>query len=396
MKPVLLLYCQHSVGVGHLTRSLALAAALCRRFSVVFLNGGPPPDGFAVPPGVELVDLPALGTDDGHALVSRDVRFSVAEARELRRAKVLEIFAQRRPDVIVIELFPFGRKKFANELLPLLRAARAAPERPLVVSSVRDILVSARPDQQQHDDRAAWLCRRYFDGVLVHADPALARFEESFKPRTPLVVPLAYTGFVVPRRDGLGHHFRESHCLVSAGGGLVGMPLFRSVIAAHALLEPTTRIPLRFVAGPHLPAEHWVELGQLAEGHADITLVRSVPDLALEMQRARCSISQCGYNTAMDIVVSRVPALVVPYAAEREDEQRNRARRMASLGLLQCQEPAELNPRTLADAMIGLRSFHPDSSALNTDGADETARLLQLQLEARREAFAARTAGVVR
>jgi len=385
MKPVLLLYCQHSVGVGHLTRSLALAAALSRRFEVIFLNGGPPPDGFVVPAGVDLVNLPALGTDDGHAIVSRDRRFSVEEARGLRRAKVLELFAWRRPDVVLIELFPFGRKKFANELLPLLRAARAAPWGPRIVSSVRDILVSARPDQQRHDDRAAWLCRRYFDGVVVHADPVLARFEDSFRPRKPLGVPLDYTGFVVPRREAAAHPLREDHCLVSAGGGLVGMPLFRNVLAAHDLLAPSVRQPLKIVAGPHLPAGDFSELERLAAARSDVRLVRSVPDLAAEMRRARCSISQCGYNTAMDIVVSRVPALVVPYAAEREDEQRNRARRMAALGLLRCLEPAGLEPAALAEAMAALGTFHPDSAKLNLDGADETARLLHGQLEPGRE-----------
>ncbi len=395
MKPALLLYCQHSVGVGHLTRSLALAVALCRRFSVIFLNGGPLPEGFAVPAGIELVNLPALGTDDGHAIVSRDRRFSVEEARELRRARVLQLFEQRRPDVILIELFPFGRKKFANELLPLLRPARAAPWRPRVVSSVRDILVSARPDQQRHDDRAAWLCRRYFDAVLVHADPALARFEDSFRPRKPLGIPLDYTGFVVPRRDAAVHPLRQDHCLVSAGGGLVGMPLFRGVLAAHALLAPATRLPLRIVAGPHLPAAHWSELERLAAGHGDVELVRAVPDLAVEMQRARCSISQCGYNTAMDIVVSRVPALVIPYAAEREDEQRNRARRMAALDLLRCLEPAGLEPETLAGSMAALRAFHPDPAKLNLQGADETARLLHRQLDSCREVLPARSMGAL-
>jgi predicted glycosyltransferase len=41
LKPALLFYCQHSIGMGHLTRSFALALALARDFRVAFLNGGP-------------------------------------------------------------------------------------------------------------------------------------------------------------------------------------------------------------------------------------------------------------------------------------------------------------------------------------------------------------------
>ena len=44
-RPALLFYCQHSLGIGHLTRSFALAAALVPHFRVVFLNGGRLPPG---------------------------------------------------------------------------------------------------------------------------------------------------------------------------------------------------------------------------------------------------------------------------------------------------------------------------------------------------------------
>ena len=50
-RPVLLFYCQHSLGIGHLTRSFALAEALTRHFRVVFLNGGRLPPGVPVPDG---------------------------------------------------------------------------------------------------------------------------------------------------------------------------------------------------------------------------------------------------------------------------------------------------------------------------------------------------------
>ena len=84
-KPALLFYCQHSIGMGHLTRSFALAAALAQDFRIVFLNGGPFPPGLCVPTGVEIIDLPPLGMVDGHNLVSRDARFDVEEAKRLRR-----------------------------------------------------------------------------------------------------------------------------------------------------------------------------------------------------------------------------------------------------------------------------------------------------------------------
>ena len=88
--PTLLFYCQHSLGIGHLTRSFALAQALSRHFRVVFLNGGRLPPGVPVPAAIERIDLPPLGMDDGHTVVSRDGQLDVARAQAERRRRGTE------------------------------------------------------------------------------------------------------------------------------------------------------------------------------------------------------------------------------------------------------------------------------------------------------------------
>jgi predicted glycosyltransferase len=375
LRPALLFYCQHSLGIGHLTRSFALATALAETFRVVFLNGGRLPPGLPVPPRIEIIDLPPLGMDDGHTVVSRDTTNDVTRAVALRRTLIEAAVQQHRPAVLLVELFPFGRKKFAGEILPMVRLARRQRGAPAkVVCSLRDILVDARPDQQQHDDRARWLCDRHFDAVLVHADPALARLEDSFRPRQPLRVPVHYTGYVVPARAPAVRAARAEHLLVSAGGGIVGDALFRCVLQARALLrEP---LPLRIVAGPFLPEPQWLALQGMVRGIAGVELLRQVPDMVAEMRTARASISQCGYNTALDILVSNVPALVVPYATLTENEQGERAQRLTELGAMQQLECGALDPVRMAVAIESLLRFTPAAVSLGLDGAAESARQL--------------------
>jgi len=374
-RPVLLFYCQHSLGIGHLTRSFALARALAELFRVVFLNGGPLPAGGSVPHAIELVDLPPLGMDDGHNLVSRGGTQDVLLAQLRRHELITEAARMLQPALVLIELFPFGRKKFAGEILALIRAARGQRPDVRVVCSLRDILVDGRRDQQHHDDRARWLANRYFDAVLVHSDPAFARIEDSFRPARPLAVPVHYTGYVVPARAADPVARRDDRLLVSAGGGIVGFPLFAAALAAHAL-RPTSGLQLRIVAGPFLPDAEWVALQGMACGRADVELVRHVPDLAIEMRRARLSVSQCGYNTALDIVVAGVPALVVPYAAPGENEQSRRAEALAALGAVRHLPAARLEPAQLATAIDETLAFTPRPAALALDGAQRSAELL--------------------
>lgn len=371
--PKLLFYCQHSLGIGHLTRSFALATALAERFHVVFLNGGRLPPGLPVPHGIEIVDLPALGMDDGHTVVSRGPQPDVATAMAQRRALIDTAVRTHSPAVLLVELFPFGRKKFAAEILPMIRLARSQPGRPArVVCSLRDILVDARPDQKHHDNRARWLTDRYFDAVLVHADPALARLEDSFQPDRPLRTPVHYTGYVVPARPSTAATARSAHVLVSAGGGIVGEALFNAALLARAQMrEP---LPLRLIAGPFLPQAQWQALQRATCGLHGVELLRQVPDMVAEMRQARASISQCGYNTALDIIVAQVPALVVPYATATENEQSERATRLAALGALQQLDAGALDPARLAAALERLLSFSPRPSALTLDGAADSAR----------------------
>src|SRR4051794_2941489 len=116
VKPALLFYCQHAIGMGHLVRSLALAEALAQHFRVVFLSGGRLPRGLPVPTDVELRTLPPLGMDEHGRLVSLDGRRSVEDAQQVRRARLVAAYEEIEPAAIVVELFPFGRKKFAPEL----------------------------------------------------------------------------------------------------------------------------------------------------------------------------------------------------------------------------------------------------------------------------------------
>jgi predicted glycosyltransferase len=133
---------------------------------------------------------------------------------------------------------------------------------------------------------------------------------------------------------------------------------------------------MRVIAGPFLPEVSWRELRALAKGNKGLVLKRSVPNLCSEFAQASASISQCGYNTAMDLLRSRVAALVVPFAQGRESEQMNRARRLESLGALRVLPEDELTPQRLADEIRALLRFKPQSGNLNLDGAGTSARIM--------------------
>jgi predicted glycosyltransferase len=373
-RPALLFYCQHSVGLGHLTRSYALCAGLAQRFRVVLVCGGAVPAAIRPPNGVEIVALPPLGVGPDGRFVSQDPQFAVEEAWAARKQRIIAVYRALRPRVVLVELFPFGRAKFARELVPLLEAARE--DGALAACSLRDILVSRRADQQAHDDRAQALADAYLDTVLVHSDPAFARLEETFAPQAPLRVPVRYTGFVVREATGPSALGPTPSVIVSAGGGRVGERLLQTAAAAQRTLWPATGATMRLIAGPLVPGDAWERLQAAVAGQPGIDLVRSVPDLAAELRGASASVSQAGYNTVLEVVRSRVPALAVPYATPEEDEQLRRARRLERLGALRVLDPDRLDPGSLALEIERLSSFEPRPAAVDLGGVSATCRIL--------------------
>lgn len=378
-KPLLFLYCQHSLGMGHLRRSIEMTKTLVNHFRIVFINGGRIPESILFPDNIEFVNLPPLGMGANGTLLNQSDHHNLDSAKKLRQEMILEQLIKHQPDVLLIELFPFGRKKFAFELLPLLKLVKQSRLKPLVICDLRDILVNDRRDQLRHDNRAQWLCKRYFDAVLIHTDPLFARLNESFKPNRPLSIPLYYTGFVAGDAVDTSDFDPNPGIVVSAGGGVVGGSLFNAAINAQPTIWQQFKIPMSIVAGPFLPETDWQQLKLNAQNKPGLTLYRSVPDLKCLLQNATASISQCGYNTTMDLLKTSVPALLIPYAEGRENEQTKRALKLEKLGFARVLAETDLTTDNLIPEIEALLLFKPFPTALQMNGAKRSSEII-LQL----------------
>lgn len=371
MKPTLLLYCQHSLGLGHFVRSLALAEAFAEHFSVIFFNGGPVPQGIELPRGIHFEHLPPLRLqEDGSITGEDDADLLLAK----RRDKMLTVASQSRPAVLVVELYPFGRKKFAVEIEPLIECVRAKGGQ--VTCSVRDVLVTARADQARHDERAVQTLNARFDRVLVHTDRALFALEDSFRPETPLAIPVDYTGYVVREDTCATGQCPDGPTLVAAGGGVVGHAIYQAAIAAQPLLAQSKGWDMTLVAGPLFPEEDWRDLQLQAAGVTGLTLVRAVPSMAPLLAASGRFVGQCGYNSALEVCQAELPALFVPFARGQESEQTFRAAKLQELGLAQWMLESALNGPALVQRLVDL---DPPSGAarIAMDGARTSARLLK-------------------
>ncbi|MCW0000929.1 glycosyl transferase [Pararhizobium sp. YC-54] len=365
-------YVQHLLGIGHLARASRIARALAEDgFDVTVVTGGTPVTGFPGPL-VHHVALPPITAGDAgfSGLADIDGKPVDDAFKENRKERLLAAFRQSQPDIVIIEAFPFGRRQVRFELLPLLDTIAAMDRKPLVVTSLRDILQErSKPGR---DEETVALVKQYFDRVLVHGDPAFARLEDTFPLAAEITGKVIYTGLVAAPAPA-----QPTECfdvIVSAGGGAVGNALIRAALeAAKSIGKP---LSWALITGPNLPQPDFDAI--LADAPAQVSVYRFRPDFASLLAGARLSVSQAGYNTVCDILRAGCHALLIPFTAGGETEQTVRAERLEKLGLAHVLTEDDLSADSMTRAIDkALAATDRPPHSLDLDGAHRTAEILR-------------------
>jgi predicted glycosyltransferase len=298
--------------------------------------------------------------------------------KRARREQLMRHFVLADPDILIVEHYPFGRRQLRFELDYLLAAAEHISARPLILSSVRDILVERRPEREA--ETVAAIAR--FDAVLVHGDPALVPLETSFDATERIKGKLVYTGYVGGTAPfpapppGVG----DNEIVVSAGGGAVSGRIGETAIDAAASVPHVRRwrILVGANAGPRL-------LRKLrARAPSWVTVEPARPDFRGLLARCAVSVSQAGYNTVVDVLAAGARPVLVPFATGRETEQTLRAERLARKGLARVLPESALTPDRLAAFVAEALAMPRPLGKVKIDGEAETERVLAKALAQRR------------
>jgi predicted glycosyltransferase len=369
-------YCQHVLGIGHFFRTREICEKL-KDHDVILVSGGDRPD-IPMPGHVRELCLPGLMMDENFKnMFSKEKGKRIEAVKEKRQKILFRLFEETSPDVFMIELYPFGRKAFRFEIDPILEGIRDSSLRPCrVVCSLRDVLVE-KENAASYEEGVVKRLNRYFDTVFVHSDPGFFKLDATFSRLDDISIPIVYTGFVTPKpvpgsgrniRTKLGIGADDCFVVASAGGGKVGGEVLAAVVKAFAYLPRGFR--LQVFTGPFLGDGFFSDLKSFES--PVICVDRFTPDFLSFLDAADLSVSMAGYNTSMNIMAAGTPALVWPFAQNRE--QRLRAERLARLGGLQILSDKDLDPERLAGLMTRmLKEKERPAGTIDLNGAEKTA-----------------------
>ncbi|MEC9367261.1 MAG: glycosyltransferase [Pseudomonadota bacterium] len=380
----LLIHVQYLKGIGHLQRMGLIAEAAAAEGLEVHIASGGLPLPFFAPKGAGLHQLPPLQAGPGGFSDLRDEAGAPINEEWLadRRDRLLGLFAELRPDALLIETFPFGRRQLTGELTALIEAARASRPRTRIACSIRDVL--QQETRKDRLDQTVARLRAGFDMVLVHGDPRFIGLEQSFARYADIADLVRHTGLVAAPESVYrpAPDTPQQEVIVSAGGGAVGPTLFDAALAARPLTS-LSRAPWRLLTGPHLAEADYARLTRRApEG---VTVERFRTDFRALLAAARLSISYAGYNTSLDLLRARVPGVLLTYSGGGgESEQAQRAARLAELDLAETLEDRNMTPEGLARIIDRAAANRRCADVrVDLDGAAKSARLLRELAEAK-------------
>lgn len=372
MKPILF-HLQHLFGSGHIQRIRTLAEALADQgYPVALISGGrehPEIENQSI----KLFQLPGITAGSSLSELVDAEGEPVDDALwELRSCLAKQIVLDLEPAAVIIEGFPFARRRFGNEILEIIDAAKQALAQPsLVLCSVRDIIQPiAQTDRQ--DQVIAILNERY-DRVLVHGEEQFVPLEASFERLREIQIPVTYTGYLDTGRPAHPSSARDPELvIVSAGGGIAGQAIYETAIQA-ASTSRGAGWRWHILIGDSVSETHFADWRESAPGN--VIAQRNRADFRQLLAACGVSVSQIGYNTAVDLVQSGTKGIVIPFEDGGEQEQKIRAQALSQCGHVRVLSASALDAQALVDSIA--RAMEEDTKPIAPFRADGTERFLR-------------------
>jgi predicted glycosyltransferase len=367
----ILFYCQSLVGLGHLTSSLLVIRELSTYADVDLIHGGQGLQQMPELPGFRHLRLPTILIDSATNELYAPDSDKPIEAVWAEREATIEQFVNWPYDAMIVEFFPFGRRRLKKEILGLFATVRQCCGAIPIFCFVREILVPAPLEAEQ---RMVKLVQEHIHTVFVRGDPDIVRFEETFSLTDEIADRLVYVGYVSPPPPA-SWPIRRNKIVVSQGGGEIGKTLLRAAIRTAPLLP---NYHFLVVTSSRASASEIAEL-QILVSSPNVQVVSFLNNFQENLQSAALSISLGGDNTLMDVISTRTPALAYPYAGN--SEQGLRIQKLAGKGFVLPLTETDLAPERLSIKIRETINQTYPQQAIAINGAAEISRRISAILE---------------
>jgi predicted glycosyltransferase len=350
---------------------------------------------FSISPHHDYIKLPSIAKDGPGNWKATHLTMSFPEILHLRKQLISHVLLNYAPDIFLVDHMPHGAM---GELLPALEAMKHSRIQTQVVLGLRDILDSPDVTIKRWQMEGAYeAIERYYARILVFGMQNVYDVVDKYQIPEAEAKKVFYCGYVTNlaaavRAPTLRAKYLANEAtgtpliVVMAGGGADAYPMMSTLFDALPKVLESLRCFLAVVTGPFMPVELIGVLSRRSEG-LPVFLMESVNDSLSHIGAADLVISMAGYNTTVEILRMKKPAILIPRAGPSA-EQRTRASLFAEKHWVDMMDPDEVTPDDLAER-ISYHLSHPFESnpneLPNLEGAAGAAKLTLSVLASKNE-----------
>lgn len=353
----ILMYSHDTYGLGHIRRTMAIAAHLNQpNTNILILTGSPIAGRFTFPEQVDFVRIPGMIKKTNEEYRPLSIKIHPRHALDIRRNIITATAKTFQPRLFIVDKEPFGLKK---EVLPTLQWLRRSMPHSRTILGLRDVMDDAPTVIADWKEKGVYdILDQLYDEIWVYGNQDLYDPIQEYRIPHAIGAKMHFTGYIprkVPDRRGVkkvrreqGGDNGEKLVVVTTGGGGDGYPVmstFLDVLEARAAKGQPQGFKSVLITGPFMPKQERRRLFKRARrlGVRSYHFYRHMEKI---FSAADLVVCMGGYNTICEILSQKTVSLVIPRETPRR-EQLIRAEALHSRRLIDYLPWSQLEPGPL-------------------------------------------------
>ena len=325
----ILMYSHDSYGLGHIRRTMAIAAHLLGpRINILILTGSPIAGRFSFPEQIDFVRIPGMIKKTNEEYLPLSIKINARHALDIRKNIITATAKTFQPQLFIVDKEPLGLRK---EVLPTLKWLQRCRPNTRTILGLRDIMDDAATIKKDWNEKGVYqVLESLYSEIWVYGDQEFYDPIAEYDISEAISGKMHFTGYIprkIPGREAvrnirkeLGIQQKEKLVVVTTGGGGDGYNVMRNYVD---MLESNAgnRLPFRsvLITGPFMPQKKRRKIFKRARKlgvrtyhfHRQMETIFAAADLVVSMG---------GYNTLCEILSQGTLSLVIPRETPRKEQ----------------------------------------------------------------------------
>ena len=324
----ILMYSHDTYGLGHIRRTMAIAAHLLGpRINILILTGSPIAGRFSFPEQIDFVRIPGMIKKTSEEYLPLSIKINARHALDIRKNIITATAKTFQPQLFIVDKEPLGLRK---EVLPTLKWLQRSRPDTRAILGLRDIMDDAAAVKKDWHEKGVYkILESLYAEIWVYGNQEFYNPIVEYDIAESISQKIHFTGYIprkIPGKEAvrnmrkeLGVQEGEKLIVVTTGGGGDGYTVMRNYVA---MLESTPGgLPFKsvLITGPFMPKNKRRKIFKRTRklGVRTYHFYRQMEKI---FAAADLVVTMGGYNTLCEILSQGTPSLVIPREKPRKEQ----------------------------------------------------------------------------